>query len=139
MIKTLKFGWMLILSLFIISGCHATPEQDTSRDEVVDYENLSLDEQYSDEVSHWLSQADESEGKLHHLSLADGTEYVYAEGFTEAKVSYTYENHDGSIVSEVEATLLKGERNDHVFIKVTYPHNVDVVTLNAVEDQSQFY
>lgn len=137
--KQNKAVLLIVLSSLCLFGCQLSSKKNTSSDAIVSYEYLSVEKEYSGEVNNWLSKAMGSDGSLYALSIEDGVEYIFGKGYTKAKVSYAYENIDGKISDSVKATLLKGERSDELFIKITYNPGIDVVTLDATDDQSKFF
>jgi len=139
MIRRKNAVLLIILSLLFLFGCEQTSNQKTSSGAIVKYEYLSLDKQYSNKVNNWLSEVRENASDLYHLSLADGVEYVYGKGYNQARVSYTYEDFEGKINRTVKATLLKGEKDDEVLIKITHETDVDGVTLEVIDDKAKFY
>jgi hypothetical protein len=130
---------LLLIALFILSGCNQ--EQNTNKS-IVEYEYLSKNEQYSDEINQWLSNAMHSEDEnVYSLSSKDGNTYVYAKGHIKAKVAYLYEDTEGKTNRSLKVTLLKGNRNDEVFIKISYDSDLccDVEILDDTDNENEFY
>lgn len=138
LLRRLAVGFTTFFLLFLV-GCQQGSDDDTSSDSIVEYEYLSLDEEYSDEVNDWLKNAkDDNEAGLYHLSSDDGSEYVYGKGYNQAKVSYTYEDVEGKINNTIKATLLEGESNDEVLISITHNTDVEEITIVVTDDVSDF-
>jgi len=127
-----------MLGFSVLIGCQQKTDDDNN--EIVSYEYLSLDKQYSNEINQWLHKAKKStDERIYGIDSDDGNQYVYAKGYKQAKVSYTYETFDGKVNSSIKATLLKGQDSDEVLIKITYNTDVDGITLDATDDKDQFY
>lgn len=130
----------VLVGLFFLVGCQQNTDDKANSDAVVHYEYLSLDEDYTEEINNWLSEARRNKDEeLYHLSLDNGEEYVYGKGYNKGKVRYTYEEFDGKNHSSIKATLLKGESTDEVFIRITSNKEVDSITLDMTDDATQFY
>lgn len=125
----------ILAGVFFLFGCEQNTNEDST---IVNYEYLSLEDKYSEEIMDWLEDA-RNTNELHSLSTEEGEEYVYGKGYTQAKVSYTYENLEGLENSMIKATLLKGDSDEEVFIKITHDTYVDVITLDVTDDKSVFY
>jgi hypothetical protein len=140
-----KLFVFLGIILFILNGCnnennHASNKKnkDTS---IVDYEYLSINELYSDEINQWLSKAISSEEEsLYSLESKDGNTYVYAKGHKKAKVSYLHEDIEGKIRRNLKVTLLKGNSSETVFLKVSYNSDYccDFVIIGDAEKENDF-
>ncbi|WP_404356457.1 hypothetical protein LG291_23180 [Cytobacillus firmus] len=130
---------LLLITLFILSGCKE--EQDINKN-IVEYEYLSKNEQYSSEINQWLNNAMHSEDEsVYSLSSKDGNTYVYAKGHKKAKVTYLYEDTEGKTNRSLKVTLLKGNSNDDVFIKISYDSDLccDVEILDDTDNENEFY
>lgn len=139
-IKQKGILFSLLLGLFFFIGWQSNSNEDTSSPSFVNYEYLSLDDEYSDEIDSWLRRVrNNPENDLFHLSLEDGKEYIYGQGYTQAKVSHTYEDFDGNINRFVTATLLKEDSRNEILVEITYNSDVDGFTLNATDNKTQFY
>lgn len=139
-IKQKGILFSLLLGLFFFIGWQSNSNEDTSSSSFVNYEYLSLDEEYSDEINSWLKEVrNDSEKDLYHLSLDEGKEYIYGKGYTQAKVSHTYEDFDGKINRSITATLLEEESSDEIFVEITYNSDIDGFMLNVTDNKTQFY
>ncbi|MGP4071850.1 hypothetical protein ACTWQB_04780 [Piscibacillus sp. B03] len=137
-----QFVVLLFISLLILNGCSQEDEVISADPSVVDYEYLSTNEQYSDEIERWLRNAINSEDeRIHSLSSSDDDNvYFYAKAHKRAKVSYLYENKEDIINKSLKITLLKGNKSEDVFIKVSYDSGLccDNVITDVVDQESEF-
>ncbi|CQR48031.1 hypothetical protein BN1058_02373 [Paraliobacillus sp. PM-2] len=138
--KVILFIWVFGL-LFFLLGCQQNFDNKTDQNSnaIIDYEYLSLDGEYSNEINNWLNKVrNDTDEDLNYLSLDNGKQYVYGRGYNKAKVSYTYEGFDGEINRSIKATLLKGENSEEIFIRITSDTDVDEITLDVTDDKKQF-
>jgi hypothetical protein len=130
---------LLLCVLFILNGCSFKQNKDTK---IIDYEYLSLNEHYSEEVNQWLIDAKRlNDERVYSLSSKDGNTYVYAKGHKQAKVSYLYENTEGKINRILKVTLLKGNSSNEVLIMISIDSDLccDVEMLDVTEHEDEFY
>ncbi|WP_186577198.1 hypothetical protein [Aquibacillus kalidii] len=138
MVKRKKVLFIFI-GLLILMGCQPGSSHDQGNNELVSYEYLPLDKTYSKTINDWLTKAKNSSGQdFHSLSLDNGEEYVYGKGYNMAKVSFTSENFEGKIESNLKATMFKGESKEEVLIKITYNTEFccDGVTIDVTDEES---
>jgi len=134
-----QLSLLLISVLVILNGCSFKQNTDTN---IIDYEYLSINEQYSEDVNQWLSNAVKSnDDRIYSLSSKDGNIYVFANGHKKAKVSYLYEDTEGKTNRSLKITLLKGNNNDNVFLKISYNSDLccDAEILDDADNEEDFY
>ncbi|WP_060663661.1 hypothetical protein [Bacillus sp. CHD6a] len=134
-----RFSVILMLSLLLFSGCNIEQNQNQN---IIGYEYLSKDAVIPDEVNQWLIGAETSKDEIiHSLGSEEGIMYVYAKGHKKAKVSYINENIEGKQYQNLKVTLLKGNSNDTVFVKISYDSDLccDTEILDATENEDEFY
>ncbi|MGD7059312.1 hypothetical protein ACQCVN_21005 [Rossellomorea aquimaris] len=135
-----QFSVILILFLFILSGCNNIEQ---NRDQnIFNYEYLSKSDEIPDEVNQWLIDVETSKDEIvHSFGSEEGIRYVYAKGHKKAKVSYINENIEGKHYQNLKVTLLKGTSKDTVFIKISYDSDLccDTEILDATENEDEFY
>ncbi|RPF50273.1 hypothetical protein [Aquisalibacillus elongatus] len=125
---------ILIVFLF---GCQEDQESEANPEPVIDVEFLSVEDELPKKANEWLQRSMKS-GGVHNYSL-EGEEYVYAQGFEQAKASYFYEEFDGRSHSTVQTTFLKGDELDEVLIRVKFNKEINSVTMDFIDDRDQFY
>ncbi|BCB04033.1 hypothetical protein [Bacillus sp. KH172YL63] len=134
-----QFSVILLLSLYILSGCNIEQQIDQN---VVDYEYLSKDEELPQDVQQWLMNVDAYKDEMvHSFEKNDGVIYIYAKEHKKAKVAYIDENIDGQHTKNIKITLLKGDSQDTVFVKISYDSDLCCETqiIDDTDDEDEFY
>lgn len=107
---------MLIGIVLLLAGCGASGERPNQAPFLFSYEFNSIEPEHEELIGNWLDSAKaEPEMKIHSYEMEEYS-YSYVRGYKDVKISFIYENGEGSL----KQRFIKGSDQDEVFVKIKF-------------------
>lgn len=107
---------MLIGMVLLVAGCGASGEQPDQAPFLLSYEFNSIEPEHEELIGDWLAEAKaEPETRIHSYAMEE-FRYSYVRGYKDVKISFIYENGEGSLKQQ----FIKGSDRDEVFVKIKF-------------------